>query len=423
MNTSNVCLRLRLRAALPSLAAVMALACLPVAATAQTTTAHGLTATVVRNAVSLAWQAPSTPASPVVGYQVDVGVTPGGLAATLPLGDVLTFSTQAPDGTFFVRVQALTASGPAGASNEVRIDVGQAAPPLPPLNLIGTTGGGQVSLQWSENPAGPTVAGYRLEAGTGPGLANVGVVPLPTTTRTLSAPVPPGTYYARVRAANRAGLSAPSNEVTLLVEAGSCVPGPPRTLTATTAPGSVALSWQAPNTGGAPASYRLAVGSAPGASNLGSVALSLARSFTAAAPAGRYYARVVATNGCGTSAPSNEVAIDVPSGLTLPSFRGTWDGVVFNHPGSYGYGPITSFSLTFNAEPPSNGITSIGVWTDNLGCRNPLVQAGTSRGVFYISSESLRCNDGDFTMLVTGAVGNTLTGTCRGGCTFSMTKR
>lgn len=409
----------------PSRATLLAvtLACLPALAQAQTTTAHSLTATVVRNAVSLAWQAPSAPSGAVLGYQIDVGVTAGGLATSVPLGPVLAFSTQAPNGVYFVRVQALTADGPTGASNEVRIAVGDAAPPLSPLNLAATTGGGQATLQWTENPAGPTISGYLLEAGTAPGQTNVGAVPLAAAARSLSAPIPPGTYYARLRAANAAGLSAPSNEVMLLVEAGSCVPGPPRTLTATVGPGSVTVNWLAPDTGGPTTRYRLDVGSASGASNLASAPLSLARSFSSAAPAGRYFIRVVATSACGVSAPSNEVMADVPSGLTLPSFRGTWDGLVFNHPGSFGYGPITSFVLTFNAEPPSNNVNSIGVWTDNLGCRNPQVQAGTSRGVFYISSESLRCNDGDFTMSVTAATGNTLTGTCRGGCTFRMTKR
>ena len=286
---------------------------------AQTATAHNLTATVVRNTVSLAWQAPSSPTQPVTGYQIDVGLTPSGLATSLPLGNTTVFSTEAPDGTFFLRIQALSAAGPTGPSNEVRVDVGQAAAPLPPLNLVGTTGGGQVSIQWTENPAGPSIAGYLLEAGTAAGLTNVGVVPLSALTRSLAAPVPSGTYHVRIRAANRSGQSAPSNEITLLVEAGSCVPGPPRTLTATTGPGSVSLAWAAPETGGLPTGYRLDVGSTSGTSNLVSAPLSLSRSFSSPAPAGRYFIRVLAIGPCGASAPSNEVVVDVSTGsVTFP---------------------------------------------------------------------------------------------------------
>jgi hypothetical protein len=57
-----------------------------------------------------------------------------------------------------------------------------------------------------------------LEAGTAPGLANLiaGLALGPTPV--LVAPnVPPGTYRVRVRAANGALVSAPSNEVTVVV--------------------------------------------------------------------------------------------------------------------------------------------------------------------------------------------------------------
>jgi hypothetical protein len=75
----------------------------------------------------------------------------------------------------------------------------------------------------------------------------------------------------------------------------------------------VALSWTLPIRSPAATGYRLAVGSAHGASDLGSIALGSAESFTASGvPSGRYYVRLHAVNHTGESVASPEVVIDVP---------------------------------------------------------------------------------------------------------------
>ena len=74
--------------------------------------------------------------------------------------------------------------------------------------------GTNVALSWQKS-SGAT--GYVLEAGTGPGLSNIASVPV--TTNSLSTTAPPGIYFARVRATNKCGSSAPSNEVTVAVSA------------------------------------------------------------------------------------------------------------------------------------------------------------------------------------------------------------
>ena len=61
-----------------------------------------------------------------------------------------------------------------------------AEPPLPPT-LAGEAAGSRVSLAWTPNPSGPTATAFRLEAGTGPGLANIAIVQLPTDPRTFAA--------------------------------------------------------------------------------------------------------------------------------------------------------------------------------------------------------------------------------------------
>ena len=59
--------------------------------------------------------------------------------------------------------------------------------------------------------------------------------------------------------------------------------------------------------------YLLEVGSQPSAADLASVALGRVTAFAGAAvPPGRYFVRLRAVNANGTSAPSNEVVIDVP---------------------------------------------------------------------------------------------------------------
>lgn len=381
---------------------------------------------VARNTVALSWQAPSAPPAPILGYQLDVGLSPGATLVSLPLGNVLTFSAVAPEGVFFVRAQALTASGPTGPSNEIRLVTGQAGSPEAPLSLLSRVAGGNVALQWTENPVGPVVASYVLEAGTGPGLANVVSAGLPATARSLATPAPPGTYYVRIRAANAAGIGPPSNEVIVVSEGVVCaVPGPPGGLMATTAPGGVALSWNPPPTGGIPAGYRLDAGTSPGTTNVGSFPLPLMTTIATGAPAGTYFVRVVATNNCGASAPSNQVSFTVTPPQPT-SLIGMWDGVVFNHPGSFGNGPITNFLMTITREPVRNSFTPGGTWRDNLGCQSnnvvPFI-SGSGAGTVGISVESLRCNDGDFTMTITSIVGNVVQGTCRGNCRFRMTKR
>ncbi len=99
----------------------------------------------------------------------------------------------------------------------------------------------------------------------------------------------------------------------LSVAAVAALPHPVEAMAAQVTGPTVALSWRLPTLSPAATGYRLAIGSAPGATNLGSIALGPAESFTATGvPPGRYHVRLHTGNDTGESAASSEIVIDVP---------------------------------------------------------------------------------------------------------------
>jgi hypothetical protein len=165
----------------------------------------------------------------------------------------------------------------------------------------GLSSGGLVQLSWHA-PSGPAPAGYLLEAGSAPGLANIAAFPLAA--QSFSIMAPPGTYYVRVRAGSACGLSAPSNEVTVSVS-GCAAPPAPTGLRFSRSGSLVTLNW---NTVAGASGYVIEVGSQPGARDLLSVPVAHGP-VSATAPPGSYFVRVRARNGCAAGAPSNEIVV------------------------------------------------------------------------------------------------------------------
>lgn len=182
-----------------------------------------LTATLDASTVRLQW-APGTgdlaplesPPPPggtaATSHVVLASLTPGGApVAQFDTGSADTaFSITAPTGTFYVRVQARNAFGTSAPSTELRVDV-QPRAPNPPLATIAAVSAGTVRIEWQAPPLGWPATGYLLEAGTAPGLSDIGT--LPVTGLSFEAPVPPGRYYVRIRAVNAYGASVPGDEV------------------------------------------------------------------------------------------------------------------------------------------------------------------------------------------------------------------
>lgn len=176
--------------------------------------------------------------------------------------------------------------------------------PTAPGGLSAVVNGATVRLSWNRAVG---AQGYRLEAGTASGLANLVNADMGDVTA-FQGLVPPGTYFVRVRGVNAAGASAPSGEVQVVVSTtASCVTPPPvpTGFTAQTGGLLAALSWSAaPGATG----YVLDVGRASGLVEA-TLGLGPATTYQTLAPAGSYFTRLRAQNACGTSAPSVEVPL------------------------------------------------------------------------------------------------------------------
>lgn len=170
---------------------------------------------VTGSTVRITWGA----VSGAMRYSLRAGTAPGGNNAfDGDVGNTTSLTAvNVPTGSYFVRVHSANALGESVASNEVRVDVGGASPcvVLPnPTGLFATVSGSLVTLTWVSVP-GPT--SYLVEAGSVSGAANLAVIDTGNVSPILMATAPPGTYFVRVRAKNACGLSAPSNQVVVVV--------------------------------------------------------------------------------------------------------------------------------------------------------------------------------------------------------------
>ena len=170
--------------------------------------------------------------------------------------------------------------------------------------------GNQVSLSWTL-PAGPPVwTGLRVDVGRREGTTDVDSITLPPDATSLSSPIPPGSYFARVRTIGPASTSVPTSDVSFAAGPPE-VPAPPLDPIAVTEGTLVTFGWQAPSAV-TPPGYVIEAEAAGGRGDVTSPPLSGATaSFTIDAPPGRYWGRVKAVNAAGASAPSSEWVLDV----------------------------------------------------------------------------------------------------------------
>jgi hypothetical protein len=109
-----------------------------------------------------------------------------------------------PGGTYTFRVRQTNAGGSSAASDPVTLSFPATCTGAPevPTNFLGYRVGNTAFVIWDPPASGPTATSYLLDV-TG---SFVGT--FPTTGRTLSGGVTPGTYNVRVQAVNACGASA-----------------------------------------------------------------------------------------------------------------------------------------------------------------------------------------------------------------------
>lgn len=193
--------------------------------------------------------------------------------------------------------------------------------PGAPAGLTYIVNGSTVTLQWTHSTG--TFTHYVLEAGSASGApwyfydsrSMVDINKQPEKLASLTVPgVGAGTYYVRVRGANGAAQSDPSNEVVITV-GGTCqAPPPPTEFTAITRGSSVWLMWN-PGSGRAATAYEVIA--RVGGGIVASLPVTTPYLNVAGVPSGTFDVTVRAANSCGTSAESNSVV--VTSGLNSPA--------------------------------------------------------------------------------------------------------
>ena len=270
-------------------------------------TPTGLAATVNGASVRLTWNRLAGATS----YRIEAG-SASGLAdlVNADLGDVNAFEGLVPPGTYFVRVRGVVGGSATGPSNQVTVAVTTTAacvtaPPVP-TGVTARAGGLLAGFTWS--PAASATS-YVLDVGRSAGLVEASL-PLGAGT-SFQTVAPAGTYFARVRALNGCGASAPSSQVslTLACTAGAVVPAG---FAVSKTGGSATFTWQ--GAFGA-TGYRLRVGTVQGASDVADIPVGTVTALAvplAGVPPRTYYVRVVAESACGIGNASNEVALTVP---------------------------------------------------------------------------------------------------------------
>lgn len=264
------------------------------------------------------------------------------------------------------------------------------AAPDPPTTLSATAEGLNATLAWTAALTGSAPSHFIVEIGTDPGATTLPIQTVTWPATTLTLPLPAGTYYARVRAVNSVGASAPSPEAQLVMTEPSPIPGPPGNFFARTSGRTVTFTWTASVTGATATSYLIEAGSAPGLANLAHLDTgSPASSFVVPnVPPGTYWVRVRGTNAAGHSAPSQDVAIvmGASSGcvglpgtpvLLTPVVSGNNVSLTWNAPVS---GAMPSgYVLMAGSSPGTANLASF-----NTGNTSTSFSASAPSGLYYV---------------------------------------
>lgn len=238
-------------------------------------------------------------------------------------------------------------------------------------------------LSWAAPDRGGRVDGYRIEAGSAPGLSDVGVLTIGPQ------PVVPiggvnGRWFVRVRAFNASGVSPPSEEIVIAVDGWNhqIQPPPPSGLVTAAVNGSfVQLSWPAGGFGDV--STWLEIGSRPGRADLGVVLGQYP--MQGIVSDGVYYVRFRRRNLGGTSAPSLDTQVVVGTVAAPPDRPGvvraavTGATVAMTWAPPAGTAPLDHYVVEAGLSPRT---TAVQLATPDA--RPGLVVHGVPPGTYYV---------------------------------------
>ncbi len=190
----------------------------------------------------------------------------------------------------------------------------------PPTNMAAAVSGARATLSWRAATTGATPDRYLLSVGSSAGGTNVANGYVVGNVLTVAGDLPRGRYHARVRAANSAGVSAESNEVSFKIGRNLVTPSG---FTVRWIGTTAVLSWTAPAADGAvedrPTSYVLEAGTARGLSDVATIPLGNVTSISGEIPAGTYYVRIRAVNDYGDSEPTVDLVLTPPGAPNAPT--------------------------------------------------------------------------------------------------------
>ncbi len=324
----------------------------------------GLAAVAGNASVALSWTAPtSNGGSPITGYNIYRGQTPGGESAT-PIatnvpGTSFTDTGEVNGSPYYYKVAAVNAVGTSPQSSEVSATP-RATVASAPLGLVASAADGSVALAWQmpTSDGGSGITSYNVYRGTSAG--GEGATPIATNValRTFTdSTVSNGTaYFYKVAAVNAVGPSPQSNEASATPRAATAAPSAPQSLAATATNATVALTWSAPasNGGSAITGYNVYRGTTTGGESLTPVASNVSGTGftdTGLSNGTAYFYKVAAVNGVGTSPLSNEAtatpSASVPSAPTgLVASAGVGSVVLaWSAPASNGGSVVTGYNV------------------------------------------------------------------------------
>ncbi len=264
-----------------------------------------MTTSVTETQVDLAWTDNSTNETGfVVQRSTDGGTTWNDAGQTGP--DVATFNDTSviPGGSYLYQVYAFNANGNSAPSNSVQADVPNVAP-ADPINLTSTfVGASQVDLAWIDQANNED--GFRIERSDngGPWTA-IGTTLANVVTFSDTTVAPASNYSYRVFAFNTVGDSANStNELPVTTTTGTPPTAPSNLLVSNRTRSSLTLTWVDNSNNETGFTVQLATDK-NFSQSLQTITVGTnvtTAMFYPLAPNTKYYLRVAAVNGAGSSA-------------------------------------------------------------------------------------------------------------------------